>query len=663
MAVVPMSRINVYGLTKDRKAVLEALQRMGVVEITDVNHEGYTGVDTASMQATFAKRGEIAGNALEILNKHVPEKSSLTDMFAGKREIGAKEYYKYVDEIDEVMRVAGDIVKLSKKASEKRAEIARLEAQIESLLPWEKLDIPLSFKGTKNTSVYIGSVQNIKTVEEFIEKLEFPGAEAEIISVSPEQTCVAVVCSKSDAAEVEDRLRAVGFAKAPVSSDKLPEDEIEALRVTISENEKSADDSIHEISAYAGFRNAFKFAFDYYNMRIEKYEALSKTGVGKKTFVVSGYIPENLGEDVAARLERNYNAAVEIGPDDGNAPVLLKNNAFAEPVEGVVESFSMPGRNDCDPTGVMAIFYYILFGIMLADFGYGIVMALACGILVKKFPNMEKSLKRSLKMFGYCGVSTAFWGLMFGGCFGDAVTVISTTFFGKTVNFPALWFAPLDDVMTMLLFSFAIGVAHLFTGLFMKLKQAVKQGAVLEGIYDVVFWYFLVGGAILWLLSTSVAAGMLGTTPLPSVVGKVGMVLAVIGAVGIVAFAGRSSKNPGKRIAKGLYELYGVTSYLSDILSYSRLLALGLASGVIAQVFNRMGSMAGGGVFGAIVFILVFVVGHTLNIGINLLGSYVHTNRLQFVEFFGKFYEGGGRLYKPLSENTKYFNVTEDFKL
>ena len=133
-----------------------------------------------------------------------------------------------------------------------------------------------------------------------------------------------------------------------------------------------------------------------------------------------------------------------------------------------------------------------------------------------------------------------------------------------------------------------------------------------------------------------------------------------IGAVGIVLTSGRSSKSIGKRFLKGLYGLYGVSSYLSDILSYSRLLALGLATGVIASVFNQMGAMPGNNPLGVIIFIFAFVVGHTLNIGINVLGAYVHTNRLQFVEFFGKFFEGGGRKFAPFTTKTKYFKITEE---
>lgn len=211
------------------------------------------------------------------------------------------------------------------------------------------------------------------------------------------------------------------------------------------------------------------------------------------------------------------------------------------------------------------------------------------------------------------------------------------------------------------MFSFAVGIVHIFAGLGIKFYQSVRRGDIKGAVYDVVFWYLLVGGAVVYLMSTQMFVDMAGLKfRVSAAVGGAAAVCAIVGAVGIVLFGGRSSKNPAKRFAKGLYELYGVTSYLSDILSYSRLLALGLATGVIAQVFNQMGSMFGGGLIGAVLFIIVFLIGHTLNMGINLLGAYVHTNRLQFVEFFGKFYEGGGEKFKPFSANTKYFKFKEE---
>ena len=196
----------------------------------------------------------------------------------------------------------------------------------------------------------------------------------------------------------------------------------------------------------------------------------------------------------------------------------------------------------------------------------------------------------------------------------------------------------------------------------MKAYQYAKQKAWLDILYDVGFWYMLLAGLVVFALSNQMFVGILQLSfILPALAGTIGIAVAGIGAVGILLTAGRESRSPFKRLLKGAYGLYGVTGYLSDILSYSRLLALGLATGVIATVVNSMGSMLGGGIVGAIVYILVFFVGHTLNLAINLLGAYVHTNRLQFVEFFGKFYEGGGRAFRPFAVHTQYYNIKEDF--
>ncbi|MEG0615250.1 MAG: V-type ATPase 116kDa subunit family protein, partial [Oscillospiraceae bacterium] len=333
------------------------------------------------------------------------------------------------------------------------------------------------------------------------------------------------------------------------------------------------------------------------------------------------------------------------------------------PVEGVLESYSLPKKGEIDPTNVMAIFYYILFGMMLSDAAYGLIMVIACGIILLKFKDINEGLKKSLQMFFFCGISTTFWGIMYGSYFGDVVDVVSQTFFGVHLTIPPLWFAPINEPMRLLMFSLLVGVVHVFTGLAMQFVQLVKAKKYKDILYDVIFWYGLVGGLIVVLLSTQMFIDIAQLSfILPSICGTVGGIVAAVSAVGIICTSGRESKNPFKRFLKGLYGLYNVTGYLSDILSYSRLLALGLATGVIATVVNKMGSMAGDGIVGAILFIIVFIAGHLINIGINLLGAYVHTNRLQYVEFFGKFYEGGGRKFKPFAINSKYFKIREETK-
>ena len=326
-----------------------------------------------------------------------------------------------------------------------------------------------------------------------------------------------------------------------------------------------------------------------------------------------------------------------------------------------MESYGLPVKGELDPTTIMSFFYIFFFGMMLSDAAYGAIVSIVCGILVWKFPRMSDSMKKSLKLFFYCGLSTLVWGILFGGYFGNIVDIVSEKFFGTAVTVPALWFIPLNDPMKLLVFSLLFGVIHLFVGLGIKGYLCLRDGKAMDFFCDVVLWFLLLVGLIFMLLPSDIFASIAQTNIVfPGWLNTAAKVLAVIGASGIVLMSGRENKNPALRIALGAYDLYNITGWLSDALSYSRLLALGLATGVIASVINQMGSMLPNNVVGVIFFIVIFIVGHALNLAINLLGAYVHTNRLQFVEFFGKFYEGGGRPFAPFKENTKYADVKEE---
>ena len=247
-------------------------------------------------------------------------------------------------------------------------------------------------------------------------------------------------------------------------------------------------------------------------------------------------------------------------------------------------------------------------------------------------------MKKSMKLFFYCGLSTLVWGILFGGYFGNIVDVVSEKFFGTTITVPALWFVPLNDPMKLLVFSLLFGVIHLFVGLGIKGYLCLKDGKVMDFFCDVVLWFMLLIGLILMLLPSDIFASIAQMNIVfPAWLNTGAKALAIAGAVGIVLMSGREKKNPALRLALGAYDLYNVSGWLSDVLSYSRLLALGLATGVIASVINQMGSMLPNNVIGVIAFVVIFIAGHTLNLAINLLGAYVHTNRLQFVEFSGNF--------------------------
>lgn len=672
MAVLPMKRITICAMKSDRKAILEFIQRSQAVEIDDLpfdegQEKVFSRTDVSASSQLFSKNAQLASQALDILNNAVPEKTSLLSSLEGRRSVSLSEYQEHVGRAEDIMSDVNGVIQLDKELAEAKADIPKYETQLEALLPWLGLDVPLSFKGTKKTAAFIGTLPSRETQESILLKLaelipDSEGLDVNVISSSDDITTVMIICMKDKADKLDDALRRMNFARPPMS-DEIPEKQRETLEAAI----QAARDHIQELSGrlagYAPKRDSFKFIIDYFTMRAEKYNVISSLEQSRRTFILRGYIPARECDAMEKELNARFSLSVEFEEpsDDDDVPVLLQNNAFASPVEGVVESYSLPSKGELDPSMPVACFYYIMFGMMLSDAAYGLLMSLATGILLKKYKNMEAGTRKMLSMFFFCGLGTILSGVLFGSYFGDAPAVISKTFFNNPDGGKVwYWIDPLNQPMKMLVVSFALGIIHLFTGLGINLYTAFKQHRYLDGIYDAVFWYFLVGGLIAFGLTTDMVTDMFQLAKIPAVYGQVGSYLAIIGAVGIILTGGRESRNWFKRILKGLYALYNVTGYLSDILSYSRLLALGLATSVISSVFNQMGSMFGSSALGVVMFIIIFLIGHSMNMAINALGAYVHTNRLQFVEFFGKFYSGGGRKFIPFAVNTKYFKFKEE---
>ena len=670
MAVLQMQLISICALKHDRKAILEKLQSMGMIEMHQVAQDeaGFEKMDTQSAKSSFEKRVQITENALDVLNQYTPEKKSMFASLEGNELIDKKTMEAAAAKQEAVMEVAGLLIADHKKIAEAQAEIVKRNTQIEALTPWMSLEVAMNYPGTKKTAMLLGTMAAETTLEMIYGKLaedhpEIEAVDISVISQDKDAVYLSVFCMKDQAADVENTLRTAGFSRPVVSTEQIPAKQKEELEEQIRQIEQTIADIRGEIISYAEDREELKIIGDYYRMRAEKYEVLGTLPQSRRTFIISGYAAKEAIPAIQKGIGDAYDCVIDVEElkEDEEPPVILKNNGFSESVEGVLESYGLPHKGEIDPTAIMSFFYVFFFGMMLSDAAYGAIIAIVCLIVLKKFPRMSAGMRKSMKMFMYCGISTMVWGILFGGYFGDVVDVVSSTFFGKELTIKPLWFAPLNDPMRLLIYSMAFGLVHLFVGLGIKGYMLLKDGKVLDFFCDIVLWYIFLIGLILMLLPSEIFASIAQTKIVfPAALVTLSKALAIIGALGLLLMSGRSSKNPALRLALGAYDIYNITGWLSDVLSYSRLLALGLATGVIASVVNQMGSMLGKSVFGVILFIVVFIVGHAMNLAINLLGAYVHTNRLQFVEFFGKFYEGGGKPFEPFHAETKYVDIKEE---
>lgn len=659
MAKVKMMSIEIVALLRDSKKVLELLQRRGAVQIKECAPEGHMErLDTGRSVAILEKQKATVMSALSVLDEYAPAKSSLLASFGGRKRLSLSQFAEKDAKIDDIMRRAYDIIALQKRILDAKAEIVRLSAQIDALAPWRALDITMSLRGTETTRAFFGTLPGLYSRENILKALEndFPDgllAEVEVISASREQSCVFALAHESAAEEFEKAVRALGFSRISDPSDILPSKAIEACESKIEGLRKQIDDCAVALKDSADARDDLLFAADHFTLRRDRYEALQELMLTENTFVLSGYVPQDRAERLSEELKRKFTVAVSISEptEDEDVPVLLKNNALVEPLEDITAAYSLPSKSDIDPNVPMAFFYYLFFGMMLSDAGYGLLISIATWLILR-FKRPEGSLKLNMQKFFLCGLSTVFWGALFGSWFGNIVNVISVSYLGLGEIMKPLWFDPATDPMRLLIFSIALGFVHVMVGLGIKFYMLWREGKKLDAFFDIGLWWVVFAGLLCIVAGSQINTGF----PL----GTIGGAIAIAGAVGLVLTQGRESPTLRGKILGGLGSLYSITGYFSDVLSYCRLMALGLVTGIIGTVFNTIGSLVGSSIFGTIVLIVVFTAGHAINLAINCLGAYVHCNRLQYVEFFSKFYEGGGKPFKPLAVNTKYYAFEEE---
>ena len=651
-----MRSVRIVALKKDRKRVLEHLQDSALVHVkkSDEAEEGFKRLDTAAQLKQFERNAELTEQALRILGKAAPEKKGMLSGFRGRKEIDPDEIGRIAADSAKIIGICQKICRLDKQRTDYAAEQVRIRTLLAQLEPWRKLDIPLNTKDTPTTAVLIGTLPKMFDDVSLAQVLakECPGLvfEFEILYSSSNLTCITLFAPKKQREQAERALRTIGFSQPLNPTSRTPV--VKAQRQTEKSEElaKKDEEALQEIISLAEYRERICETQDYFVLRSEKYKVLSQLDQTKHVFVLNGYIPEEDCPKLEAMCSKTADCVVEFGEAGDDAPIKLKNNRFAAPAESIVTMYSTPSHEDIDPTPLLAFFFYFFFGMMFSDAGYGLLMVIATAIALKVF-KPDKRMRNNLKLFQYCGIATIFWGLVFGSIFGDAPAMFYKMFTGNEITMKELlpWYT-LDtqkDALMIMIMSIALGLVHILVGMGCKFYVCLKNKKYAEAFFDTGLWMLLlVGFAVL-------AVGIAGFPVLVTV----GAVIAIACAAGLVLTQGRAKKGIFGKLIGGVASLYDVTSYISDLLSYSRLLALGLTTGVMAQVFNMLSNLFGTSVIGIIFMIVIFLAGHAITIGLNALGSYVHTMRLQYVEMFSKFYEGGGKPFEPFSTKSRYFKT------
>ena len=648
MAIVKLNKLSIIGLETEKEAVLTGLQALGAAELSDPSERlkdadwagilrKESGEDRVSeLDARVAK----AETVLESIARYSGEKAPL---FAMRRDVPESEYAGFLSSRDEYEGKCDLLFDKVERWNACKTEENSISAGEAALAPWEAYDLPLELSGTKYVRIFTGVIPSVADAEGLKQKVgeATDCADVEILSRDAEQQYLAVFALEADQEKVLDVLKGYGFMTSS----------FKGLTGTVAENrEKYAErreallgeekELESELAAAAADKPGLEEYCDELLIERDRARAVNKLLATGKTFYLEGYIREDAQEKAKEVLEAHDCWYEFREPEKGEeTPVLMENSSLIYPVQAITELYSLPKSTEVDPTPIFAFFYILFFGMMFADIAYGLILAGLCFFALKKY-KPEGMAYRLLKTLVYCGISTAIWGVLFGGFFGDMIPGLKP-----------LWLNPLDNAMFILGFSCVLGVIHLFVGMGIKAYMLIRDGRVFDAVCDVFIWYvFIIGLGLMLFGKSFIGPGA----------ASAGKWMAIAGAAWIVGCEFIRGKGIGKAV--GLWNLYGTTGYLADILSYSRLLALGLASAVIAQVFNMLGRMLGKGVVGVIGFIIIAVIGHTVNFLINALGSFVHASRLQYVEFFGKFYEGGGTPFRPLERDTKHVKIVKEDK-
>ena len=649
MAIVKMNKFTLLTFESKKEKLLHRLQGFSNVEFINLqdeniieNNEAFQSLSKDEVDSNIAKYEEDLSKAkmtLDFLTSYMPKKSGLKALEDDKENLT-------IDELEEAVKnINWDEIyaKVKEKEDELHSiesKITKLEGEIEVLTPWQALDISFeALNELETVSSFIGSIS--KQYEEQL--AEALGTEyVEIISRGNNDTNILVVSLNERRDEVLNILRGFGFSSFKSELNEVPKVAITNYAHEIEELKSKTFFVKEEVASFEEDYKKMKLVYDYLMNAVLRYKASNNFLRTTNTVTIQGWCEvekndelQNICKEVLN--DEYYISFEEVKEEEVEAvPVKLKNGLLSKTFESVTEMYSLPKYNEVDPTPLLVPFYLIFFGMMVADVGYGLTM-FAVAFCAMKFLKLDKKNQDFARFFLYLSIPTTIIGLIYGSFFGDAVKI------------PGL-ISRTEDVNTLLVASLVFGVIQIFFGLGIKAYALIKSGKPKDALYDSGSW-------LITLISIGLLAGsiMLGWSPIIKYISIAGM---AVGMIIIVLTGGRTEKTKGAQIGQGLYALYGITSYIGDLVSYTRLMALGLAGGCIASALNLlMQSLTG---FWVILIPVVFILAHVFNLLLSLLGAYVHTARLQYVEYFSKFYEGGGKAFTPFKASEKYMNLKEN---
>ena len=650
-----MKHLTVLSRREDADRLTEKLLWLACLEVSSSVSEdqdsGGRGADPLSAETAARRAGcekDLAKlqSAMKLLSGY---RDSGGGLFGHKKKIPRRRFFGEEAERENAaaLSCAEKAAELGEELERRKNELASLGDTEKALAPWLGLESAVGTGDTKNTVTALGLFPLNLPFEQTLALLAESDAAVYAEEVSRDSRFVysLVIWHRADADAARAALSGAGFA--PVDLKTAAEGKTPAQRCAEIDGEKRAldariDECREGLRVLSEKYADLETAFDVKSTELEKLQMFSGMGQTERTVILEGWVPVAAVPEVEKALDEMPVAYELREPEEGeDPPVQLLNGRAAQPFESVVGLYSLPAYGTFDPTAVMAVFYFIIFGLMFGDVIYGLLLTVG-GFLACRFLDLGGGVKKLIKMFAICGISSMISGVLFGSWLGDLPSVFSEYMLGKGPIDTALWFNPVEDPVTFLIVALAAGAVHLLFGMGLNGYIRWRRGDKLGAVLDTGSWYLLFAGI------GCVAAGV-----------PFGKWVAIAGVAALVLTQGRAQRNPVMKLFKGVGSLYGLINYASDLLSYSRIMALGMASAVIASVINIMSTLAGPSVFGYILMLIVVPIGHLVNIAVNLLGTFVHTSRLQYIEFFGKFYEDGGREFKPAAPKIRFTKVGE----